>query len=201
MDVMPPCFACQGTAESELQGTGLLNIAGEKIGGSGTLGHSIFIRFFRKDGEKMAEMRYIRRALPCDLSRIAEIEIFNYRLYFYPIFQQDAYYFKELQVPEKIKEYESRMGSLWVYDDGAVKGFMLVQEDELVKLFVEPVLHSRGIGTALLRYAVDVLQARYLWALEKNERAIAFYQRQGFRKTSDRMPEEDTEEYLIRLER
>ena len=165
------------------------------------MGHSIFIRFFRKDGEKMAGMRYIRRALPCDLSRIAEIEIFNYRLYFYPIFQQDAYYFKELQVPEKIKEYESRMGSLWVYDDGAVKGFMLVQEDELVKLFVEPVLHSRGIGTALLRYAVDVLQARYLWALEKNERAIAFYQRHGFRKTSDRMPEEDTEEYLIRLER
>ena len=40
MDVMPPCQARQGTAESELQGTGLLNIAGEKIGCSGILGHS-----------------------------------------------------------------------------------------------------------------------------------------------------------------
>ena len=41
MDVMPPCRkACQGTAESELQGTGLLNIAGEKIACSGILGHS-----------------------------------------------------------------------------------------------------------------------------------------------------------------
>ena len=45
MDVMPPCRkACQGTAESELQGTGLLNIAGEKIGGSGTLGFSFLKR-------------------------------------------------------------------------------------------------------------------------------------------------------------
>ena len=40
MDVTPPCSARQGTAESELQGTGLLNIAGEKIGCSGILGHS-----------------------------------------------------------------------------------------------------------------------------------------------------------------
>ena len=41
MDVMPPCRkARQGTAESALQGTGLLNIAGEKAGYSGILGHS-----------------------------------------------------------------------------------------------------------------------------------------------------------------
>ena len=40
MDVMPPyLLVCQGTAESELQGTGLLNIAGEKTGCSGILGH------------------------------------------------------------------------------------------------------------------------------------------------------------------
>lgn len=40
MDVMPPCCkACQGTAESELQGTGLLYIAGEKTECSGILGH------------------------------------------------------------------------------------------------------------------------------------------------------------------
>lgn len=39
MDVTPPCFACQGTAGSEPQGTGLLYIAGEKMGHSGTLGH------------------------------------------------------------------------------------------------------------------------------------------------------------------
>ncbi len=44
MDVMPPCQARQGTAESELQGTGLLNIGGEKIGCRGILGHSTVLK-------------------------------------------------------------------------------------------------------------------------------------------------------------
>ena len=37
----------------------------------------------------------IRKAEIRDLSRIAEIQVFNYRLYFYPIFQSDEYYFSE----------------------------------------------------------------------------------------------------------
>ena len=40
-----------------------------------------------------------------------------------------------------------------------------------------------------------------LWALEKNPRAIAFYQRHGFRVTEERRLEEGTEEYLVRLVR
>lgn len=43
-------------------------------------------------------MKHIRQAVSGDLVRIAEIEIFNYRLNFYPIFQNDEFYFKELQV-------------------------------------------------------------------------------------------------------
>ena len=39
MDVMPPCVCMPGDGGKLLQGTGLLNIAGEKIGHSGTLGH------------------------------------------------------------------------------------------------------------------------------------------------------------------
>ena len=38
----------------------------------------------------------IRKATEKDLARIAEIQIFNYRMYFYPIFQADEYYFEEL---------------------------------------------------------------------------------------------------------
>ena len=40
-----------------------------------------------------------------------------------------------------------------------------------------------------------------LWALEKNERAIAFYARHGFFPNGEKKLEEGTEEYLIRLER
>ena len=84
----------------------------------------------------MSEM--IRKATNNDLTRIAEIEVFNYRLNFYPIFRDDEFYFDELQVPKRIEAFEALIGSIWVYDDGAVKGFVQVNEQEIKKLFVEP---------------------------------------------------------------
>ena len=79
--------------------------------------------------------------------------------------------------------------------------FRSVADGEIKKLFVEPVLQSSGIGAKLLKYAVEQENARFLWALEKNEKAIAFYQRHGFRVTEERKFEEGTTEYLVRMER
>jgi len=149
----------------------------------------------------MENTSYIRPATEADLGRIAEIEIFNYRLNFYPIFRDDEFYFRDLQVSTRSASLGRFLDELWVYDDGAVKGFIRVHGDELCKLFVEPVLQSQGIGAALLAHAVDALGVRHLWALEKNTRAIAFYQRHGFRLTEQRRLEEDTTEYLVRMER
>lgn len=146
-------------------------------------------------------MKNIRKANIGDLARIAEIVIFNYRLNFYPIFKDDDYYFNELQVPTIMKQYESFIDNMWVYDDGAVKGIILVENQEIKKLFVEPVLQRNCIGSNLLIYAIENQNAKTLWALEKNTRAIRFYERHGFRITADKKLEEDTTEYLIRLER
>ena len=146
-------------------------------------------------------MKHIRQATVHDLSRIAEMVIFNYRLYFYPIFQNDDYYFHELQVSMWMKQHESSVGEMWVYDVGAVKGVVQIRNGEIKKLFVEPALQGRSIGSALLTYAKDIHGANTLWALEKNERAIRFYRRHGFHATADRKPEDGTNEYLIRLER
>lgn len=146
-------------------------------------------------------MMYIRSATPADLPRIAEIEVFNYRLYFYPIFRSDEFYFDELTVENLIRARAEIIPHTFVYDDGVVKGFLYHRGDEVVKLFVEPVLHSQGVGAALLEYAVRELHVTHLWALEKNERAIAFYRRHGFVPTGERRLEEDTEEYLMRLKR
>ena len=142
----------------------------------------------------------IREAKLDDLARIAEIEVFNYRLNFYHIFQDDNFYFQEMQVLNVINENKKRLGQLWVFDEnGVVKGFMWVDSQQIKKLFVEPVLQSRGIGSKLLEYAFDKLGATYLWALEKNTRAIAFYKRHGFQTTEEKMLEEDTTEYLVKL--
>ena len=141
----------------------------------------------------------IRKAKQEDLSRIAEIQIFNYRLNFYPIFRNDEYYFGELQVPTLMQQYEAELDSLYVYDDGVVKGFVKIEGSYVARLFVEPVLQNAAIGTRLLEYAVNVHHADHLWALEKNVKAIRFYNRHGFEATGEKKLEEDTTEYLILL--
>ena len=44
----------------------------------------------------------IQPATDADLGRVAEIEIFNYLLNFYPIFPDDAFYFGEMTVTNRI---------------------------------------------------------------------------------------------------
>lgn len=146
-------------------------------------------------------MRNIRLARHEDLARIAEIEVFNYRLNFYPIFRDDGFYFDEMQVPKRMEVHREALGNTWVYDDGVVKGFIQMEDAEIRKLFVEPVLQGNSIGAELVEYAIKERKADSLWALEKNVRAIAFYERHGFRKTNEKKFEDDTTEYLVRLKR
>ena len=146
-------------------------------------------------------MKNIRKATKEDLARIAEIVVFNYRLNFYPIFKNDDFYFGELQVLNLMESYQPLIETMWVYDDGAIKGFVQVDNKEIKKLFVEPALQGNAIGSNLFNFAIEKFDAYFLWALEKNVRAIKFYQRHGFYVTSEKKLEKDTTEYLVRMER
>ena len=149
-------------------------------------------------------MYVIRQATPADAGRIAEIEVFNYRLNFYPIFKSDKFYFDILQVSSKAEEYLADphlLQNTWVYDDGVVKGFIRVEGTEVQKLFVEPALQGQAIGAVLLEYMMEHRGVNHLWALEKNKKAIRFYERHGFRLTENKKPEEETTEYLVQLVR
>ena len=146
-------------------------------------------------------MNYIRQATVDDLVRIAEIFVFNYRLNFYPIFQEDTFYFKELTVFNMVESFAKELDSIWVYDDGVVKGFIQIEKREVKRLFVEPVFQGKAIGTELLEYGIAERDANHLWALEKNIKAIAFYKRHGFDTTNEKKYEEDTTEFLVRMEK
>ena len=146
----------------------------------------------------------IRVARGEDASRLAEIEVFNYRLSFYPIFGCDKFYFDELSVSsiaEKYNENKKLIAHTYVYDDGVVKGFIRIAGREVEKLFVEPVLHGKFIGARLLEYVIEKHGITFLWVLEKNTDAMRFYERHGFHKTNDMKLEEGTDEYLLKMVR
>ena len=147
----------------------------------------------------------IRKATRNDLSRIAEIFVFNNRINYYPIFNQEDFSFGELQVVSMIDNYFGReeiMCTLFVADDnGIIKGFMEIRENEIGKLYVEPCFQSGGIGNALIEDSVRNHNVDFLWALEKNVRARAFYNRHGFMETGEKEYEEGTTEYLLKLAR
>lgn len=144
---------------------------------------------------------HIRRAKKEDLSRIAEILVYNNRVNYFPIFGSEEYSFKELQVLPLTEEYEKRLPACLVYDDGILRGFIETAGAEVKKLYTDVFFQGRGVGAALLEYAVRERGARFLWALEKNSGAIRFYEKQRFFPSGDRILEEGTAEYLIRLER
>ena len=147
-------------------------------------------------------MQAIRRAAEADVSRIAEIIVFNNRVNYFPIFGDEGFSFGKVQVVPLAKEYlddAQKRARTWVYDDGVVKGLVVVNGEEIDKLYVEPAFQGRGIGGELLEYAVSSLGARRLWVLEKNTRAQRFYARHGFRPTGARRFEDGTTITVVEL--
>ena len=141
----------------------------------------------------------IRKATAEDAGRIAEILVFNNRINFFPIFKDEYYSFCEMQVTNLIPGIESNIDNTYVYDDGILRGVAVVSNDELVKLYVDPMFQSRGVGKALLEFVTAQKGVNWLWALEKNVRAIVFYERNGFALTNEKVFEEGTTEYLVKM--
>lgn len=146
----------------------------------------------------------IRKATIEDLSRIAEIFVFNNRINYFPIFKDETFSFGELQVVSLVDNYFKKdeiIKNIYVSDDGLIKGFIQMNEAEICKLYVDPFFQSQGIGHELMEFAMKEFHADRVWALEKNIRAISFYQRHGFHLAGQKKLEEDTTEYLVKLER
>ena len=109
-----------------------------------------------------------------------------------------------LQVVSLVNNYFKKdeiIKNIYVFDNGLIKGFIQMNGTEICKLYVDTFFQSQGIGNELIEFAIKELHANNLWALEKNIRAISFYQRHGFRLTGQKKFEEDTTEYLVKLER
>lgn len=71
--------------------------------------------------------------------------------------------------------------------DGKAVGVVTVTESLIEDLYILPEYQNRGLGTALLRYAVGQCNGTpTLWILENNDGAERLYRREGFVPTGQR---------------
>lgn len=147
-------------------------------------------------------MEHIRQAEGKDASRIAEILVFTKRVNYRRIFNEDLYSFGVMQVLPLAMEYLENpaiLENIYVYDDAFVKGMVHMDGQEIKELYVDTFFQQQGIGGKLIEFAVREKNGNFLWVLEKNYRALGFYQRNGFALTGEWMLEEGTPEYLVKM--
>ena len=74
---------------------------------------------------------------------------------------------------------------LWLIDDetGRPVGFLAMDGNLIDALFVDPVVHGRGYGTALLNQALKLAPDAIVDASEQATNALPFYEARGFVRT------------------
>lgn len=149
-------------------------------------------------------MEPIRKSCTADASRLAEILVFTKRMNYRSIFHNDKVSFGELQVLPLAQKYiaePQRLEHIWVYDDEFVKGMIHIENDWIEELYVDSFFQGQGIGAALMDFAIERFDVKYLWVLEKNHRAAGFYLSHGFAFTQEQRLQEGTDEFLIKMKR
>lgn len=134
----------------------------------------------------------LRKAGNMDISRIAEILIFTKRTTYRPIFKNDNVSFNEMQVLKEIEKLSqpSALDNIYVYDDGIVKATVKIEDigekTKISEFFVDPFFQGEGIGTKILNNVIEKSKEVFLYVLDKNERAIRFYVKMGFKYTGEK---------------
>ena len=91
------------------------------------------------------------------------------------------------------RKIEKRIGEYTrVLCDGAVAAYYRFVPDgermELDDLYVLPAFRNKGVGTAVLRRCVAQGKPVYFYVFTQNTRAVALYEREGFRRVEDVSP-------------
>ncbi|MCL2120703.1 MAG: GNAT family N-acetyltransferase [Clostridiales bacterium] len=144
------------------------------------------------------------------MPRVAEIHVFGWRDAYREIISDD-YLFNTMLVSKRMKYFEEAVVNnseeSYVFDDGILRAFMTIgacrdtdkpDSFELWGIYVDPFMQKHGIGSKMVGYCETKASERgfseiYLWVLEKNVKAITFYEKLGYvpdgsAKTSDHLP-------------
>jgi GNAT superfamily N-acetyltransferase len=135
----------------------------------------------------------IRRAEPTDAEQLAHLHLDVWDDAYTGLMPQGILDDRREKVDERIERWGDILGQekpTWIALDGTrLVGFSGIGpardndvdlDVELYALYVRAAYYGTGVGYALFEQALGD-RAAYLWVLAGNERAIAFYERQGFR--------------------
>lgn len=88
---------------------------------------------------------------------------------------------------------------LYVYeeDDGGIQGFVGLMDDYIAGIFVRREAQSKGIGKKLLDDVKLRKHGLTLHVYQKNQRAVSFYQREGFKVKSEGIDSDTGERELL----
>ncbi|WP_207420309.1 GNAT family N-acetyltransferase [Desertivirga brevis] len=119
----------------------------------------------------------ISKASACDYNELTEVWEASVRATHDFITEKDILFFK----PLILNEYLVQLRLYYVKNyDNEIQGFIGFSEDKVEMLFVKPKFFGKGIGKALLSFAIDFHGVKKVDVNEQNLGAIAFYHKMGF---------------------
>ncbi len=88
--------------------------------------------------------------------------------------------------------------TVFVYEEnGVIVGFIGLMDQYIAGIFISNGYQSKGIGKQLMDYVKQRKQQLSLHVYKKNERAIEFYQREGFTISKEQLDENTGEVELV----
>jgi ribosomal protein S18 acetylase RimI-like enzyme len=106
-------------------------------------------------------------------------------------FVSEEFFFGHLPM---LRELMPKVTVLVSEEEDTVTGFLGMEDGFILGLFVDPVKQGQGIGRKLLQEAKRKTDVLTLKAFVKNERAVAFYIREGFTAAGTELDETTGEE-------
>jgi len=134
----------------------------------------------------------LRRANSSDADAVAQIFLAARR---------EMTYLPSLHTDAEVRRFVADLllvdAELWVAElDGSVAGFVALGAATVEHLYVDPAAQRRGVGARLLELAQERRpDGLELWVFQRNDGALRFYERHGFRvvRTTDGAANEERE--------
>ncbi|SFW91582.1 GNAT family N-acetyltransferase [Amycolatopsis australiensis] len=127
----------------------------------------------------------IRPATVADAAAIGEIHVRSWQAAYAGLLPDD--FLAGLSASSRAASWARRIGEgigrvLVAEEDGVLAGFAAFGDGQLYALYLLPEYWGRGLGRALHDRVIEELtgDSAVLWVLSTNERAKAFYVRQGW---------------------